>query len=83
MVDEGVNCLFVGTNLNKLMDTTCDILIPDLYWLGITLVITSVGMFCGSLFLFCAGFRFANVISHNHKAHISKKKARADKYKEN
>lgn len=49
------------------MDTVCDTFIIDLYWLAMSLVIHSVGMFWGSLFLFCAGFRFAHVFTKRDK----------------
>lgn len=58
------------------MDTVCDVLVDDIYWMGIILIIHNVGMFIGSIFLVCAGFRFANVLNKDQKKGYKKVKGK-------
>lgn len=62
LIDNGVNCLFIGNNLDSILDTVCDTVVMDIYWLGIVLVIHCLGVFFITFYLYCAGYRFTHAV---------------------
>lgn len=54
------NCLFVGTNLDQIHDTTCYSFLPELVMLSVLMGVTSFLMFFTSCCVYKSGTRYSN-----------------------
>ena len=56
-----MNCLFIGSNLERLRKTMCVGLIPNIYQMTICLILCGVGSMAAALATFCINRRWSMI----------------------